>query len=365
MNLTTNNLIKLNIRGFKYEILRSKLKIFPQTSRLFCLQKEEINSTESVLLCDYYDQNSNQFYFDRDPFIFNSILSFNTKNLLHFNNNECVSHLFNELNYWFNNHKEEYEKLIDYCCKYKYFSQLDSLNKDLEFKEEAIQEYHTINKTIDYGVILPKLREKLWFIIDKPTSSYTAILFFIISMLVLFLTIIVFILISLPENKITSTQSLSLINSTITSTNSSTNLLVQSDFMKISIRIQYFCLAWFTFEFLLTFIVSPFKKTFFFDIYNIIDIVTIISYYLISFWQVNSYLIMVFIFRLVLLFKITKISINLQSLAITLKNSFKELIILLVYLIILILIFSFLVYFSENIYSGPSSNFLSIPYTFW
>ena len=365
MNSTTNNLIKLNIRGYKYEILRSKLKMFPQTSRLFSLQKEDINSTESVLLCDFYDQTSNHFYFDRDPFIFNSILSYNTKNQLHFNNNECVNHLFNELNYWFNNHKEEYEKLIDYCCKYKYFSQLDSLNKDLEFKEEAIQEYHTINKAIDYGVILPKLREKLWLIIDKPTSSYTAVLFFILSMLVLFITIIVFILISLPENNITATQSLSSFNSTISSANSSTNLLVQSNFMKISIKIHYFCLAWFTFEFLLTFIVSPFKKTFFLDIYNIIDIVTIISYYLISFWQVNSYLIMVFIFRLVLLFKITKISINLQSLAITLKNSVKELIILLVYLIILILIFSFLVYFSENIYSGPSSNFLSIPYTFW
>ena len=56
--------------------------------------------------------------------------------------------------------------------------------------EESIKEYHKENEKIDYGCILPGLREKLLTISDKPTSLYAAIAFFTLSMLILFLFIL-------------------------------------------------------------------------------------------------------------------------------------------------------------------------------
>ena len=60
LNMNSNDLVKISIRGFEYKILRSKLKLYPETSRLYSLQKKENNLTESILLCDYYEQDLNQ-----------------------------------------------------------------------------------------------------------------------------------------------------------------------------------------------------------------------------------------------------------------------------------------------------------------
>ncbi len=141
-------------------------------------------------------------------------------------------------------------------------------------------------------------------------------------------------------------------------------------YYKIFINIEITCMVIFTLQFILNFIICPVKKKFFLNIFNVIDILTLIPFYIniiISIVKntnsVENYLFQ--IIRTVLLFKITTLSSSLMSIGITIRNSCKELLLLLMYLLLAILIFSSLVYYAELKYSELNTEFESIPYTFW
>ena len=72
--------IKLNARGILYKIPKNKLNDFSRTSRIGRLLSGSIVSkNEPSKICDYYDKDRDEFYFDRDPTILNSILNYNSK----------------------------------------------------------------------------------------------------------------------------------------------------------------------------------------------------------------------------------------------------------------------------------------------
>ncbi len=166
--------IKLNARGISYKKPKNKLNDFSRTSRIGRLLSGSIVSeNELAKICDYYDKDKDEFYFDRDPTILNSILNYNSKTRLHFNNTECIHHLINELNYWFDGN--EYETMFDFCCRLKFQQLVENQEEEAEFKNKTLAKYNENNLDFDYGRILPKLRKKLWILIDKPKSSYLAL----------------------------------------------------------------------------------------------------------------------------------------------------------------------------------------------
>ena len=95
--------IYLNVRGVKYKISMKRLINLPRSrlARLAKLiQSDENNEKELAKLCDDYNLDQMEFYFDKDPFVLNRILNLYQNGKLHVNHSDCVYFIRDELEYW-------------------------------------------------------------------------------------------------------------------------------------------------------------------------------------------------------------------------------------------------------------------------
>ncbi|MBN3323097.1 KCA10 protein, partial [Atractosteus spatula] len=140
--------------------------------------------------------------------------------------------------------------------------------------------------------------------------------------------------------------------------------------------IETACIVWFFFELCVRFLVCPSRQEFFRNIMNIIDIISIIPYFVTLITELltdpdtsagqNMSLAILRIIRLVRVFRIFKLSRHskgLQILGQTLKASMRELGLLIFFLFIGVILFSSAAYFAEV--DEPQTQFTSIPEGFW
>ncbi len=135
--------------------------------------------------------------------------------------------------------------------------------------------------------------------------------------------------------------------------------------------VEIFCVTWFSLEFVLRLLSCPSKWKFISSLLNMVDLLTILPYFIglginsDSNATPLSVLRVVRLVRVFRVFKLSRHSLSLQILGHTLRASARELGMLLFFLCVGVLVFSTSLYHAESAETSSNRTFQSIPDTFW
>lgn len=358
----------LNVGGERHEVMWKTLEKLPN-SRLgkirFAKRIEDIRE-----LCDDVNLTSNEIFFDRHSNSFGSVLNYYRTGKLHLVDDVCVLSFHEDLFYWGID-----ECYIETCCHLKYHQKKDTILEEMRKEEEAEKE--KINEARFKGCCCPKLRKSIWDLMENPQTSRAARAIAFVSIFFVVVSSVTLTLNTIPELQVRVNSSTQLkAHDQTKSVNNNDPFFNQNHHVvyadnPIFETIEAICIAWFTLEYVLRLCSTPDKLNFVKGPLNLIDLVSILPYYLslfitnqnINFNNARRVLTLFRVLRILRIFKLARHSTGLKSLGYTLKRSNKELGLLMMFLSIAILLFSSLAYFAER--EEHDTKFISIPASFW
>uniref|UniRef100_A0A8C5P0V3 Potassium voltage-gated channel, subfamily G, member 4 n=1 Tax=Jaculus jaculus TaxID=51337 RepID=A0A8C5P0V3_JACJA len=347
----------VNVGGRRYLLPWSTLDAFPlsRLSRLrLCRSHDEI-----AQLCDDYDEDSQEFFFDRSPSAFGVIVSFLAAGKLVLLREMCALSFREELSYW-----GIEESRLERCCLRELRRRLDEA-AELR-REEALQRRRQREarrpdpRSSRWARAMGRLRE----MVENPQSGLPGKVFACLSILFVVTTAVSLCVSTMPD------------------------LRAEEDKGECSRKCYYIfvvetiCVAWFSLEFCLRFVQAQNKCQFFRGPLNIIDILAISPYYVSlvvseetaeagerpsgsSYLEKVGLLLRVLrALRILYVMRLARHSLGLQTLGLTIRRCAREFGLLLLFLGVAVTLFSPLVYVAEN-ESGRVLEFTSIPASYW
>ncbi|XP_059184484.1 potassium voltage-gated channel subfamily D member 3-like isoform X2 [Centropristis striata] len=320
-----DELIILNVSGRRFQTWRTTLDRYPDTL---------LGSSEKDF---FYNEEIKEYFFDRDPDAFRSILNFYRTGKLHYPRHECISAYDEELIFF-----GIIPEIIGDCCYEEY---KDRKRENLERLQDDQEE----NKDIK----LPNMsfRETMWRAFENPHTSTMALVFYYVTGFFIAISVITNVVETVPCG----------------STANQKDMPCGERYTVAFFCMDTACVMIFTVEYLLRLFAAPSRYRFMRSVMSIIDVVAILPYYIglvmTNNEDVSGAFVTLRVFRVFRIFKFSRHSQGLRILGYTLKSCASELGFLLFSLTMAIIIFATVMFYAEK--GSSSSKFTSIPASFW
>ncbi|CAF3195526.1 unnamed protein product [Rotaria sp. Silwood2] len=320
--------IIINVSGRRFECWRSTLEKYPESL---------LGSNEKEF---FYDEDTREYFFDRDPDVFRVILNFYRTGKLHYPKHECIAAYDEELAFF-----GILPDIIGDCC---YEDYRDRKRENTErLLDDRLHE--------DDDKIQPKpqsLRESMWRAFENPQISTMASVFYYVTGFFIAVSVIANVLDTVacgldPETGYPRSCG--------------------ERFSRQFFCLDTACVMIFTVEYFLRLYAAPDRLKFVRSVMSVIDVVAIMPYYISLFMphkgEVSGAFVTLRVFRVFRIFKFSRHSQGLRVLGYTLKSCASELGFLLFSLTMAIIIFATVMYYAEK--SVVNTKFTSIPAAFW
>ncbi|XP_032379704.1 A-type voltage-gated potassium channel KCND2 isoform X2 [Etheostoma spectabile] len=323
-----DGLIILNVSGTKFQTWRTTLERYPDTL---------LGSTERDF---FFHEETNEYFFDRDPDIFRHILNFFRTGKLHYPRQECIAAYDEELAFF-----GIIPEIIGDCCYEEY--------KDRRRENaERLQDDEEMDMSNDAPPVNLTYREFLWRAFENPHTSTLALVFYYVTGFFIAISVMANVVETVPCGVLP---------------NRSKEMSCGDRYALAFFCLDTACVMIFTVEYLLRLIAAPSRYKFMKSVMSVIDVVAIMPYYIGLVMtdndQVSGAFVTLRVFRVFRIFKFSRHSAGLRILGYTLKSCASELGFLLFSLTMAIIIFATVMFYAEK--GSTASKFTSIPAAFW
>ncbi|KAM3859215.1 A-type voltage-gated potassium channel KCND2 [Diretmus argenteus] len=321
-------LIVLNVSGTKFQTWRNTLERYPDTL---------LGSTERDF---FFHEESNEYFFDRDPDIFRHVLNFYRTGKLHYPRQECIAAYDEELAFF-----GIIPEIIGDCCYEEY--------KDRRREnQERIQDDEDMTQTNEMVAVDMSFRETMWRAFENPHTSTMALVFYYVTGFFIAVSVLANVVETVPCGP---------------APNRVKELSCGERYALAFFCLDTACVMIFTVEYLLRLLAAPSRYRFVKSVMSIIDVVAIMPYYIglvmTDNEDVSGAFVTLRVFRVFRIFKFSRHSAGLRILGYTLKSCASELGFLLFSLTMAIIIFATVMFYAEK--GSSASKFTSIPAAFW
>ncbi|TKS80047.1 Potassium voltage-gated channel subfamily V member 2 [Collichthys lucidus] len=183
-NLRQSNIVNLNVGGKVFKIPKHLVLQYPKTRiGVLALCNDPV---KRLTLCDDYNVQNNEFFFDRDPMFFHYIFHFYCSRVLWVMDSLCPVSFEEEMSFWGLKLKD-----TPRCCRILFEEKLDDIRDQLKVNQELVDEIKPHRDDESYKTMfLGGYRKTLWDLMENPYSSLSAKAFAVFSSLFVLISIV-------------------------------------------------------------------------------------------------------------------------------------------------------------------------------